>query len=453
MRVLLQIIAARTTSMLMAKHFVPLCIAAAFLVRLIWILLNPVVPTHDFGWYHYLGLRIASGQGYTVSAPAFPLVDSLPEPQPNQPSVPTAFWPIGYPAFLGGLYFLLGWLFPDIFLGQLANIFLYLGVMWLAYLCVRAIFGSDLSSRAALLLMGLYPNHIAYTALLSVEMLFIGLVLLGTWMLITRLEHQFWVTLMCSGVVFGLATLTKPHTILLPIMLCGYLLWSDRRRLFAGLLVLYIALIAVIAPWTIRNYLHFGGFFFISTNGGINLLIGNNPFADGRYVWNDQLQADIGVIEDEFARDQVARAVAIDYILNNIVHVGSLLPHKLFQLYVADVDGFGWTMLSEGSIDNNIIWVVARVISQLVYVSVLVLFILALFRFGRAEIPLFWIGPLIILYFTLIYMPFFGGSRFHFPMVVWMAAYGGAFIGIFLAELRASVQQPGKVGELLQPAS
>ena len=57
-------------------------------------------------------------------------------------------------------------------------------------------------------------------------------------------------------------------------------LWRRLRRaaLFAALSLL------VVAPWTMRNWLLLGAFVPVSTNGGYNLLIGNNPEARGG--WN-----------------------------------------------------------------------------------------------------------------------------------------------------------------------
>jgi hypothetical protein len=37
------------------------------------------------------------------------------------------------------------------------------------------------------------------------------------------------------------------------------------------------------------------------------------------------------------------------------------------------------------------------------------------------------LGLLLITYFTLVYLPFFGESRFHFPAVPWMIFYAAVY--------------------------
>ena len=44
------------------------------------------------------------------------------------------------------------------------------------------------------------------------------------------------------------------------------------------------AIAATIAPWSIRNNAVFGEFVLLSTNGGPNLWMGNNPDSTGFYM-------------------------------------------------------------------------------------------------------------------------------------------------------------------------
>ncbi len=64
--------------------------AIAFIARMTWALLVDAKPVGDATWYHTTAEMIASGSGYVVEGR------------------PTAYWPVGYSAVLGGLYALVG---------------------------------------------------------------------------------------------------------------------------------------------------------------------------------------------------------------------------------------------------------------------------------------------------------------------------------------------------------
>ena len=65
-------------------------------------------------------------------------------------------------------------------------------------------------------LLCFYPNHIAYTALLSSEILFVFLVALSAFAFeAARGRAGF---LMLSGMFWGLAALTKPQALILPFL-------------------------------------------------------------------------------------------------------------------------------------------------------------------------------------------------------------------------------------------
>src|SRR5262249_55511254 len=104
---------------------------------------------------------------------------------------------------------------------------------------------------------------------------------------------------------------------------------------------LYISLLLVVLPWTIRNALVFQHFIFVSTNGGINLLIGNNPHATGAYIWNEEVSAPVRDIEDEYERNRTAGAETLKYIKNNLLCTVMLWPNKLLRMYLYDTEGVG----------------------------------------------------------------------------------------------------------------
>ncbi|MEI8134766.1 MAG: glycosyltransferase family 39 protein [bacterium] len=92
-----------------------------------------------------------------------------------------------------------------------------------------------------------------------------------------------WVTL---GILFGLQILVRPD-ILMGIVLFGLwlLFYSGKYWLRNGIRFCFSVAIALamVLPWTIRNYNTFHSFVLVSSNSGFNFFIGNNPIATGEF--------------------------------------------------------------------------------------------------------------------------------------------------------------------------
>ncbi len=99
-------------------------------------------------------------------------------------------------------------------------------------------------------------------------------------------------SMLASGALWGLFALVRPNVLLWIPFFAAWIWWVARRRrqppraAWAGLLALGLGLACAIAPATWRNYRTSGERVLISTNGGINLLIGNTPQAQG-FVQSD----------------------------------------------------------------------------------------------------------------------------------------------------------------------
>ncbi len=215
------------------------------------IFLAPVAdPTSDAAWYFNQGIALSEGRGY------------------QRNGEPTAFWPIGYPAFLGALFYVLG---PSVLVALSANLALSALSFVLLLATARKIAGEETTARLAVLIWTLYPNSIGYTGLVLTETLFTTLLLLACWLYLRRNSYPG--ALVC-GLVFGLATLVKTQTVLIPLVLIGFSFFfvSSSRFSIATVkrgFVIVIAMFITIAPWTFRNHQVFDEFVLVSTNGGI----------------------------------------------------------------------------------------------------------------------------------------------------------------------------------------
>ena len=257
-------------SILSKPYFISICFTLYILIRLAIILLVPINQFSDNLWYYNRAVALASGQGYT------------------QEGIPTAYWPPGWPGLLGLLFWLFG---PWPLIGQIANLGFVAITFVLALNLGFALFADHRVGRLTALILIPYPNQIGYVPILGSEVFYTALLLLAVF---ATIRGAGTARLILAGVLFGIATLTKTQTLFIPAVLLTvwWLLGKERMRLpsiLGKVAVVYATVAVVILPWTLRNYLVFGDFVLISTNGGATLLSGNNPTAAGDYTENDAL--------------------------------------------------------------------------------------------------------------------------------------------------------------------
>jgi 4-amino-4-deoxy-L-arabinose transferase-like glycosyltransferase len=214
-------------------------------------------PVWDGHYYHYGAQRIADGLGYSEDV----IIAGVKHWKP------WCHYPVGYSAFLGGLYKLFG---QGVYVAPIANA--VVGALTAVVVHRTARYFLPLwRARAAAVLCALHPGLVLYAALVMTEGLgAFSLLLAG--LIALRLRHSKR-GIVLSGVVFGLSALVRP-TALLAIPLLFWVnsgSWRTKglRTVATGLVAL-----ATIAPWTARNCAVMDGCALISTNGGWNLAIG-----------------------------------------------------------------------------------------------------------------------------------------------------------------------------------
>jgi len=407
------------------KYFILICFITAFIIRISWVYFVDAQLTSDAIRYYKSGVEISAGKGYVANG------------------APTAYFPVGYPAFLGLIFAVFG---PSLFIGKISNIILSMGILFFSYYISKRLFNSELVGRITLLVLSFYPNHIAYCSLLLSETLFLFLLLLGT-MLLIEAKHGLWLAL-ASGTVFGLTCLVKPQAIFIPAIFFGVSqITNVRKKVFLKHLrlfvIVHISMIITILPWVVRNYRVFNKFVLISTNGGINLVIGNNPYATGKITgYNDKIRAMIDA-PNEYAREMKAYTVALEYIGKQPLETIRLIPKKLGYLYLRDTDGANTNIVGTRSIEDKMRrpLFLFKILSQFYYMLILMLFLLSIYVLfdkrrnkARAQ-PLPTLGLWIVIYFTFIYSVFFGDSRFHFPVIPWIVMYVGGLAELFLGRV------------------
>lgn len=121
---------------------------------------------------------------------------------------------------------------------------------------------------------------------------------------------SFALALLADGAAIAIAPVTLFHLLRQPTGLRG-----------AIVLTALLAFALVVAPWTIRNSMQFGGFNPLRGNIGVNLWVGNHPGAEAESFhglspspWHDAREAERFSRLGERAYDRDARGRALDVI-------------------------------------------------------------------------------------------------------------------------------------------
>ena len=96
--------------------------------RIGWMLAVDAAPMSDQLWYFERAVGMLNGEGYAVQGQ------------------PTAFWPVGYPAFLAGLFAVFG---PSLEAAKIANLVLSGIAMVFVYRIARRATGSETARNSS----------------------------------------------------------------------------------------------------------------------------------------------------------------------------------------------------------------------------------------------------------------------------------------------------------------
>lgn len=272
----------------------------ALLARIVFARLVPADPAWDGVLYERGAQAIARGLGYST----FMFVHR------SSDTVPTAFYPVGYPAFLAVFYKLFGST-----LGVLRMVGAGVGAVTVAFthrLCVRV--ASRRAARIATLALAVMPGQVIFAEAAMTEPLFGLLLVAAIYTFVRRDEGPRVLDAVITGALLAGATYVRPQAILLAPLLAfcrtGALSRVSLRRTFGIAAIVGAVALALVLPWSARNCARLDGCAFVSTNGGSNLAIGAVPRANGRYFALDANDGCRGVV-GETARDRCWREVAI----------------------------------------------------------------------------------------------------------------------------------------------
>ncbi|MDO7842477.1 glycosyltransferase family 39 protein [Sphingomonas immobilis] len=401
-----------------ARWGLPAIVAVALAVRLALALALPQQPISDGLWYMDHAAEMARGLGY------------------QEAGYVTAFWPVGYPAVLAAAMSLLG---PTLSAAILLNLIATAAIV-LLIVRIGAQLGLDgLATRIAAALYALYPAHIVYAGQPVSETVATA-VAMAAFALLIGARGRRWGSL-AAGLLFGIATLMRPQMMFFPAGMLVAMALTLRdfgwRGALRAALPLYLALAAVVTPWSLRNAAELGAAVPVSTNGGIALYYGANDRATGDwYAWERTPVWDatgVGIpykqhIVEQVELDRRFKALAVDWIKRNPGRWTALGFRKMALLWERDSDAFWALDIGYPALATPIAAV--RVFNQLCYFAILALGLSAL----GVALPALWrrerLAPLLMLacmpaFATLTAFAFTGQGRYHYPAMPFLFVAAG----------------------------
>ncbi|MGD8718939.1 MAG: glycosyltransferase family 39 protein [Candidatus Zixiibacteriota bacterium] len=381
----------------------------ALALRLAYALVAEAPPISDEQYYVGLARNLVAGAGYTSGG------------------VATAYWPPGYPAFLAALFFPFGGHFAPVMIVQSVLGAVSAVLVWR----LGREFVSAGAARAAGLLVALCPSQIAYASRLFPAVVTAFGVLAFAYAIVV---YRGWRSAVGAGVLAGVTGLAAPVAlVLVPAAWACELLRRTpvKRFLLRGVIMAAVAA-AFVVPWSLRNLRAMGESVPISTNGGVNLWIGNNPNSTGAYYYPTSTINPLFMTEGELARDKIGREFTWYFVRHEPARAISLFVPKFIYTYGADVSAFQLEAIPRGVKPADSARRFPARLAQTYYALFFLGFILGLWRYrrdlfraapeGAERLAALLIWPAAL---TLVYLIFFGQDRFHFPMLPFMAILAG----------------------------
>jgi len=137
------------------------------------------------------------------------------------------------------------------------------------------------------------------------------------------------------GVLCASLLLTVPSFLFTLVVVAGALCVLVDRHHRKYILITILSCLLLTMPWTLRNYAVSHRLIFVSSNSGINLLLGNSP----NTTPNSGVNVDISAYEEktggmnEFERDAYYSNCAVEYVSQNKLKAISLYFRKVLNYF------------------------------------------------------------------------------------------------------------------------
>jgi len=154
-------------------------------------------------------------------------------------------------------------------------------------------------------------------------------------------DEQGWRGWTLFGALYGVGALGNP-TMLAFLPFCGLWVWRQRYRRglssLGGSALSSLVFFLVLTPWVARNYQVFGRFVFLRDDFGLQVRLGNGPYADGMLM--PYLQPNLNQLElekfqrmGELAYAESCKNFAFDWIEAHPARFGVISVKRFFYYW------------------------------------------------------------------------------------------------------------------------
>lgn len=404
------------------------------LLRVIWAWWASRPPIGLFDPARYLGYaeQIRTGHG---------MVEGL-------SGRPSAYYPPGYPWFLG----VLSWISHPftqnlaLVVGLVQAVLGALGVV-LGAVVVHRLAGSRAAVAAAFGL-AVYPNLVMHAGAVLGETLYDTLFLAFLTAVPARLEAGSLTRrrVAAAALLLGLAVLVRPISLaVVPVVLLCWWFGEKKssrsaRRPARALVarcsaVLVVGVLACIVPWTVRNAVRLHEFVPISTNTGDNLCMGHGADASGAFELKHRCDVPYRLTNgphDEVAGDRAHLRIALRSIADHPDREPWLLWRRFYFTWVQTGDHDALNAVQSYLTDP---WMASTTYARLARIADVAYWLTA--AFGVAGVVWLLVRPrpgsvLLVasaVVTAIVPLAFFGDARFKVPVMPLLIMAAATFVG------------------------
>jgi 4-amino-4-deoxy-L-arabinose transferase-like glycosyltransferase len=372
------------------RFYLGTILLVALVIRVLFVTFMPLEPYSDELVYDTIARNLASGGGFSSTLGA----------------VPDSVRPPGFPFLLAGIYYFFG--YSHLAVKLVLSLFSALLCLFI-YFIAAEVFHRRVAIISSLIAV-IYPFFIYYTGRLLTETLFVFLLALAILSFIKVIKTYSFRHAILTGGLLALAILTRPVLFLFPLVIFLAIFFTrglkTKPKRLRSFTAIFCTVLALLAPWTIRNYRLHQEFVPVATIGGSTFWGANNPqIRDGGWV------AGFTPLEfqtlSEVKRSKGFYQMGFDFIKEN--------PACAFRRAFLKI-GRLWSLYPHTTRRDKLISLFSY--GLLVPFSILGM-VYALKRWR--EVSIFY---LTFLYFTGMSMIFYGSTRFRLPIEPYFIIFG-----------------------------
>ncbi|HOP92324.1 MAG TPA: glycosyltransferase family 39 protein [Acetivibrio thermocellus] len=343
---------------------------------------------------------------------------------------PTVFVTPVYPFFLALVFKLFGTGFAGLQAARIIQAVISSVTILLVYLIAGKLFNKNVALLAAFLVAFYVPNIVTVGYMLT-ETLFTMLLCLLLYFSLLFAKKPKKTGFVFLGVLWAVATLCRPTIALYPIFLFVYLFWSERIKIVEMIklgTVMFLAFVAVVSPWWIRNYREYGEFIPLAASSG-------NPLLQGTYVNYEQTPENVVYYKlgkNAFETNKTEVAVAKMRIKEEF--------KKDFWGYlkwytIGKTNLFWRTVFYWKGFFNIPLSIVLYIHLFIVYTGFAGIVMLLFKGIGKYSLPV-----LVMLYFNATHCVYMAFDRYAFPMIPLLSIFSSFLILKVLSLMREKIR-------------